>query len=59
MSQTLQDIWVTRSSEDRMKSYYSMGVISDGSLGTLKGIMNQNRLISYEYFYNSILLNNI
>ncbi|XP_045767174.1 malate dehydrogenase-like isoform X2 [Maniola jurtina] len=36
-SKTLRDIWLTRSSEDGTKVYTNIGVISDGSLGTIKG----------------------
>ncbi|XP_037867740.1 malate dehydrogenase, cytoplasmic isoform X1 [Bombyx mori] len=37
ISKTLQDIWASRSTECELKSYCSMGVISDESLGTIKG----------------------
>ncbi|XP_023934850.2 uncharacterized protein LOC112043598 [Bicyclus anynana] len=34
---TLRDIWVTRTRDDGAKVYANIGVISDGSLGTIKG----------------------
>ncbi|XP_046967575.1 uncharacterized protein LOC124535409 [Vanessa cardui] len=36
-SKTLRDIWLTRIHDDGKKVYNNMGVISDGSLGTIKG----------------------
>ncbi|CAH0723761.1 unnamed protein product, partial [Brenthis ino] len=36
-SKTLRDIWLTRIQDDVTKVYTNMGVISDGSLGTIKG----------------------
>lgn len=36
-SKTLRDIWLTRIQDDGKKVYNNMGVISDGSLGTIKG----------------------
>ncbi|XP_045449479.1 malate dehydrogenase 3, cytoplasmic-like [Melitaea cinxia] len=37
-SKTLRDIWLTRIQDDGKKVYNNMGVISDGSLGTIKGL---------------------
>ncbi|XP_059053669.1 malate dehydrogenase, cytoplasmic-like [Achroia grisella] len=36
-AKTLQAIWLSRSSENGSKVYCNLGVISDGSLGTVKG----------------------
>lgn len=36
-AQTLRDIWLMRSQSDGTKINSNIGVISDGSLGTIKG----------------------
>ncbi|KAG6441373.1 hypothetical protein O3G_MSEX001712 [Manduca sexta] len=37
ITKTLHEIWTTRIYQDVTKCYCSMGVVSDGSLGTIKG----------------------